>query len=78
MTVTHLTRGTGNSNGPTVSSGGGYRGSRLIVIENILILYGQLIDRRIRKVVLDEVVYRYNKSFIEHIIIICIINILYR
>ena len=54
VTVTPLTRGTGNQSGPTVSSGGRFGGSnRPIVIENIITLDGQIIDKRIRKVALD-------------------------
>ena len=50
VTVPPLTRGTGNHSGPTVSSGGGFGGSnRPIVIENIITLDGQIIDKRIRK-----------------------------
>jgi hypothetical protein len=56
VTVTPLTRGTGNHGGPTVSSsyGGGGVSSKPIVIENIIMLDGQVIDRRIRKFALDE------------------------
>jgi len=53
VTVTPLTRGTGNTSGPTVSSGGGGGGSRPIVIENIITLDGQVIDKGIRRVALD-------------------------
>jgi hypothetical protein len=56
VTVTPLTRGTGNTSGPTVSSGGGFGGSnRPIVIENIIILDGRIIDKRIRQVALDGI-----------------------
>ena len=56
VTVTPLARGTGNTSGPTVSSGGGGGGgSRPIVIENIITLDGQIIDKRIRRVALDGV-----------------------
>ena len=56
MTVTPLTRGTGNQSGPTVSSGGRFGGGgQPIVIENIITLEGQVIDRRIRKVALDRI-----------------------
>ena len=55
VTVTPLTRGTGNHTGPTVSSGtDGGRGGGPIVIENIITLDGHVIDKRIRKVALDE------------------------
>jgi hypothetical protein len=53
VTVTPLTRGTGNQSGPTVSSGERFGGSRPIVIENIITLDGQIIDKRIRKVALN-------------------------
>jgi hypothetical protein len=54
VTVTPLTRGTGNHTGPTVSSSSGGGGSsRPIVIENIITLDGQVIDKKIRKVALD-------------------------
>ena len=53
VTVTSLTRGTGNQSGSTVSSGGRFGGFRPIVIENIITLDGQIIDKRIRKVALD-------------------------
>jgi hypothetical protein len=53
VTVTPLTRGTGNHTGPTVSSGGS-RGGGPMVIENIIMLDGQVIDKRIRKVALDD------------------------
>ncbi|HEU5461712.1 MAG TPA: hypothetical protein VFU79_05525 [Nitrososphaeraceae archaeon] len=54
VTVQPLTRGTGNHGGPSVSSSG--RGSsRPIVIENIIMLDGRVIDKRIRKVALDGV-----------------------
>jgi hypothetical protein len=55
VTVTPLIRGTGNHDRPTVQSGGGYGGSRLIVIENIVTLDGRVIDRRIGKVALDRI-----------------------
>ncbi len=61
VTVTPLTRGTGNQSGPTVSSGGRFGGSKPIVIENIITLEGQVIDRRIRKVALDEYLIRYKR-----------------
>ena len=55
VTVTPLTWGTGNHTGPTVSSGTGAGGrGGPIVIENIITLYGHIIDRRIRKVALDD------------------------
>ena len=51
VTVTPLTRGTGNPSGPLVSNGGwfGGGGRQPIVIENINTLDGQIIDKRIRK-----------------------------
>ena len=49
-----MTKGTGNHNGPTVSASGG-GSSRPIVIENIIMLDGRVIDKRIRKVALDGV-----------------------
>ena len=49
MTVTPLTRGTGNHSGPTVSSIDEF-GSKPIIIENIITLDGQVIDKRIKKV----------------------------
>ena len=49
VTVTPLTRGTGNQSGPTVSSDGRFGGGQPIVIENIITLDGQVIDRKIRK-----------------------------
>ena len=61
VTVTPLTRGTGNQSGPTVSSDGKFGGSKPIVIENIITLEGQVIDRRIRKVALDEYLIRYKR-----------------
>ena len=55
VTVTPLTRGTGNHSGPTVSSGKGHGGSgRPIVIENIITLDGRIIDKRIRQVALGN------------------------
>ena len=53
VTVTPLTRGTGNHFGPTAGSGGG--GSRSVVIENIVVLDGRVIDKRIREVALDGI-----------------------
>ena len=53
VTVQPLTRGTANHSGPTVSSGGSFGGSRPIVIENIITLEGNVIDKRIRQVALD-------------------------
>ena len=50
MTVTPLIRGTRNHRGPTVSSGGEFGGSKPIIIENIITLDGQVIDKRIKKV----------------------------
>jgi hypothetical protein len=55
VTVTPLTRGTGNTNGPTVSSGGSFGSSKPIVIENIIMLDGQVIDKRIKKVALGDI-----------------------
>ena len=55
VTVQPLTRGTGNHGGPTVSSQSGGGGSRPVVIENIIVLDGHVIDRRIRKVALDGI-----------------------
>ena len=54
VTVTPLTRGTGNHSDPTVSSGGGFGGSKPIIIENIITLDGQVIDKRIRRVALGN------------------------
>ena len=56
VTVTPLTKGTGNHTGPTVSSGGGGRGGsgRPIIIENIIMLDGHVIDKRIKKVALGD------------------------
>jgi hypothetical protein len=54
VTVISLTRGTGNHGVPTVSSTSGGGSSRPIVIENIVILDGQVIDKRIKKVALGE------------------------
>ena len=54
VTVTPFTRGTGNHAGPTVSNGGRFGGGQPIVIENIITLDGQVIDRRIRKVALGR------------------------
>jgi hypothetical protein len=53
--VQPLTRGTGNHGGPTVSSGGFGSSSKPIVIENIVMLDGQVIDKRIRKVALSDI-----------------------
>lgn len=50
VTVTPLIRGTRNHSGPTVSSGGEFGGSKPIIIENIITLDGQVIDKRIKKV----------------------------
>ena len=47
VTVTPLTRGTGNQSGPTVSSGGRFGRSKPIIIENIITLDGHVIDKRI-------------------------------
>ena len=50
VTVQPLTRETGNHSDAIVSRGRGFGGSnRLIVIENIITLDGQIIDKRIRK-----------------------------
>jgi hypothetical protein len=46
VTVQPLTRATGNQGGPTVSSGGGFGGSKPIVIENIIMLDGRVIDKK--------------------------------
>ena len=54
VTVTPLTRGTGNNTGPTVSSDGRSGGSKPIVIENIITLDGRIIDKRIRQVALGD------------------------
>jgi hypothetical protein len=58
VTVQPLTRGTGNHIGPTVSSGSGNGRSGPIVIENIVVLDGQVIDRRIKKVALGDYSYQ--------------------
>ena len=56
VTVTPLTRGTGNHFGPTAaSSGGGGSGTRTIVIEVHNILDGREIGKFVRKVALDEI-----------------------
>jgi hypothetical protein len=57
VTVQPLTRGTGNRNGPTVSSGG-FGNNRPIIIENIVVLDGQVIDRRIKRVALGDYSYQ--------------------
>jgi hypothetical protein len=44
----NFTRGTANHNRPTLSSSFG-RSSRPIVIENIIVLDGQVIDKRIKE-----------------------------
>jgi hypothetical protein len=55
VTVQPLTRGTGNHGGPTVSAGGGGGGGRPVIIENIIMIDGRVIDKRIRKVALDGI-----------------------
>ena len=47
VTVTPLTRGTGNQSGRTVSSGGRFGRSKPIIIENIITLDVHVIDKRI-------------------------------
>ena len=54
VTVQPLNRGTSNHDGPTVSSSM-EGGSKPIVIENIIMLDWQVIDKRIRKVALDNI-----------------------
>jgi ribosome-associated protein YbcJ (S4-like RNA binding protein) len=50
-----LTRGTSNhGGGPTVSSGGSFGSSKPIVIENIIMLDGHVIDKRIKKIALGD------------------------
>ena len=53
VTVTPLTRGTGNTSEPTVSSGKGFGGKNQTLFKNNIILDGRIIDKRIRKVALD-------------------------
>ena len=55
VTVMPLTKGTGNHSGPMVSSSGRFGGSKPIVIENIITLDGRIIDKRIRKVKLEDI-----------------------
>ncbi len=55
VTVTPLIWATKNHNGPTVSSGGGFGGSKPIIMENIITLDGQVIDKRIRRVALGDI-----------------------
>ncbi len=55
VTVTPLTRDTGNRSIPTFSTGGRFGGSgRSIGIENIITIDGQIIDKRIKKVALGD------------------------
>jgi hypothetical protein len=58
VTVPPLTTGTGNHTGPTVSSSEAGRNSGPIVIENIIMLDGQVIDKRIKKVALGDFGYQ--------------------
>jgi hypothetical protein len=57
VTVTPLTRGTGNQGGPTVSSGGGFgRGSnRPIEIHIHNEVGGREVNRYIKKVALEDI-----------------------
>jgi hypothetical protein len=72
VTVTPSTRGTGNHAGPTVSSGGRFGGGQPIVIENIITLDGQVIDRRIRKVALDGYGLQVSSFILQIVNILCI------
>ena len=76
VTVTPLTRGTGNTSEPTVSSGKGFGGGRPIVLKNNIILDGRIIDKRIRKVALDEYSLQVLKIFYTAAVYIyCIISL---
>lgn len=55
VTVTPLTRGTGNHSGPTVQSGRGMGGGGSVTINNIITLDGRQIAQFVRKVALDQV-----------------------
>ena len=50
-----MKRGIRKQNGPSVSSGGRLGGPRPIVIENIITLDVQIIDKRIRKVASEDI-----------------------
>jgi hypothetical protein len=75
VTVQPLTRGTGNHGGPTVSSSFSGGSSKPIVIENIIILDGPVIDKRIRKVALEDIGLQYSNIIKKNFIYFIIYNI---